>query len=83
MDWLTPGLSVRGMVSFDYDSYYRKLFSAGFATYELNDRDNYQSLEAYNKFNTDGELSYSKSSSTILQTVYGGSNQLRAEVRCA
>lgn len=65
MDWLTPGLSVRGMVSFDYDSYYRKLFSAGFATYELNDRDNYQSLDAYNKFNTDGELSYSKSSSTI------------------
>lgn len=64
MDWLTPGLSVKGMVSFDYDSYYKKLFSASFATYELNDRDNYQSADAYNKFNTDGELSYSKSSST-------------------
>jgi TonB-linked SusC/RagA family outer membrane protein len=64
MDWLTPGLSVKGMVSFDYDSYYKKLFSASYATYELNDRDNYQSADAYNKFNTDGELTYSKSSST-------------------
>jgi len=64
MDWLTPGLSVKGMVSFDYDSYYRKLFSAGFATYELNDRTNYESIDAYNKFNTDGELTYSKNSST-------------------
>jgi TonB-linked SusC/RagA family outer membrane protein len=65
MDWLTPGLSVKGMVSFDYDSYYRKLFSADFATYELNDRDNYESADAYNKFNKDGELSYSKQSSTV------------------
>ncbi|HRN15786.1 MAG TPA: TonB-dependent receptor [Xylanibacter oryzae] len=64
MDWLTPGLSVKGMASFDYDSYYKKLFSATYATYELNDRDNYQSADAYNKFNTDGELAYSKSSST-------------------
>lgn len=64
MDWLTPGLSARGMVSFDYDSYYRKLFSADYATYELNDRDNYQSADAYTKFNKDGELTYSKQSST-------------------
>lgn len=28
MDWLTPGLSARGMVSFDYDSYYKKTFGA-------------------------------------------------------
>ena len=41
MDWLTPGLSARGMVSFDYDSYYKKTFGAAFATYELNDRNNF------------------------------------------
>jgi len=64
MDWLTEGLSLRGMASYDYNSYYRKLFSAGFATYELNDRSNYTSIDAYNKFNTDGELAYSKSAST-------------------
>ena len=42
MDWLTKGLSAKGMVSFDYDSYYKKMFKADFATYELNDRDNYE-----------------------------------------
>lgn len=64
MGWLTKGLSVRGMVSFDYNSYYKKLFKADFATYELNDRDNYQSIDAYNRFNSDGELSYTKENST-------------------
>lgn len=52
------------MVSFDYDSYYKRLFSADFATYELNDRDNYTQIDAYNRFNTDGELAYSKATST-------------------
>lgn len=56
MDWLTEGLSARGMLSFDYDNYHRNLYSAGFATYELNDRGNYTSIDAYNKFNTDSEL---------------------------
>ena len=64
MDWITPGLSARGMVSFDYDSYYKKTFGASYATYELTDRTNYQSQDAYTKFNTDGQLGYSKSSST-------------------
>lgn len=64
MDWLTKGLSAKGMVSFDYDSYYKKMFKAGFATYELNDRDNYESMDAYNQFNSDGELAYSKDNST-------------------
>ena len=64
MDWLTEGLSVKGMVSFDYDSYYRKTFGRTFATYELNDRNNYTSQDAYNKYNVDGQLGYSKSSST-------------------
>ena len=65
MDWLTEGLSVKGMVSFDYDSYYRKTFGRTYATYELNDRDNYTMQDAYNKYNVDGQLGYSKSSSTI------------------
>lgn len=64
MDWLTEGLSAKGMLSFDYDSYYRKNFQAEFATYELNDRANYQSIDAYNRFNSDGELTYSKENST-------------------
>ncbi|WP_319505988.1 TonB-dependent receptor [Bacteroides graminisolvens] len=64
MDWLTKGLSAKGMVSFDYDSYYKKMFKADFATYELNDRDNYESMDAYNQFNSDGELAYSKENST-------------------
>lgn len=64
MDWLTEGLSVKGMVSFDYDSYYYKLFSADYAVYELNDRDNYTSKDAYTQYNTDSELSYSKDSYT-------------------
>ena len=64
MDWLTKGLSAKGMVSFDYDSYYKKMFKVDFATYELNDRDNYESMDAYNQFNSDGELAYSKENST-------------------
>lgn len=63
LGWLTEGLSAKGMVSFDYDSYYKRLFSADFATYELNDRDNYTQIDAYNRFNTDGELAYSKATS--------------------
>lgn len=65
LDWLTEGLSVKGMASFDYDSYYKRLYSNTFATYELNDRDNYTSADAYNKFNADGELVGSKNSDTI------------------
>lgn len=65
LDWLTEGLSVKGMMSFDYDSYYKRAYGASFATYELNDRDNHTSIDAYNRFNSDGELAYSKGSETI------------------
>jgi len=57
MDWLTPGLSARAMASFDYENYHTNLYSAGFATYELNDRNNYTSIDAYNQFNKDTQLS--------------------------
>ncbi|MDE5683210.1 MAG: SusC/RagA family TonB-linked outer membrane protein, partial [Muribaculaceae bacterium] len=36
-----------------------------FATYELNDRANYESIDAYNKFNTDGTLSASADHFTV------------------
>jgi TonB-linked SusC/RagA family outer membrane protein len=65
MDWLTPGLSAKAMVSFDYDSYYKRLYSRTVANYELNDRSNYGDIDAYNRFNTTGELGGSKDSYTI------------------
>ncbi|HYQ57791.1 MAG TPA: TonB-dependent receptor [Draconibacterium sp.] len=58
LDWLTEGLSARGMMSLDYNGYYNRRFEADFATYELNDRNNSNSIDAYNKFNADSELSY-------------------------
>ena len=56
MDWLTEGLSFKGLVSMDYNAYYNRRFSANFATYELNDRNNYQSVDAYTRFGTDSKL---------------------------
>lgn len=61
MDWLTPGLSVKGMLSFDYDSYNRKLYSKSFATYQLTDTNNPGELKSWNRFNSDGELAGSQS----------------------
>ncbi|MDL2309579.1 TonB-dependent receptor [Parabacteroides sp. OttesenSCG-928-B22] len=70
MDWLTPGLKAKAMLAFDYDAYYNRRFTADFATYELNDRDNYQSIDAYNKFNTDTELGYAGHSQTTVYKLY-------------
>ena len=70
MDRLVKGLSARAMASFDYDAYYNRLFSADFATYELNDRDNYQSIDAYNKFNVDTELAYAGHSQITKYKLY-------------
>ncbi len=70
LGWLTEGLSVKGMLSFDYDSYYKRMFQASFATYELTDRNNYQSLLGYNKFNRDTELAYSCYSNTTTYKLY-------------
>ena len=61
MDWLTPGLSVKGMLSVDYDSYNRKLYSKSFATYQLTDTSNPSELKSWNRFNSDGELAGSQS----------------------
>jgi TonB-linked SusC/RagA family outer membrane protein len=70
MDWLTKGLSAKGMVSFDYDSSYTRVFTADFATYELNDRNNSQSITAYNRFNADSELAYAGNNQTTTYKLY-------------
>lgn len=70
MGWLTEGLSAKAMMSFDYDSYYNRKFTAEFATYELNDRNNYQSIDAYNKFNTDTEMAYAGNDQTTQWKLY-------------
>ena len=70
LDWLTEGLEARGMMSLDYNAYYNRRFSADFATYELNDRNNYQSIDAYNKFNTDSELAYGGENMSNTMKVY-------------
>ena len=61
MDWLTKGLSAKAMVSFDYENYHRNRYTRNFATYEPKDRanyndSNYQTMEAYHKYNTDTNL---------------------------
>ena len=70
MDWLTKGLAAKGMVSFDYDAYYMRAFNADFATYELNDRNNYNSIDAYTQFNTDTELAYLGNNQTTTYKLY-------------
>lgn len=65
MDWLTEGLSVKGMLSFDYENLHRNNYTRNFATYELNDPANYESLTAYNKFNTDTELTHGSEFTSI------------------
>ena len=69
-DWLTPGLSAKAMASFDYDSYYKRSFTADFATYELNDRSSYESALSYNQFNADTELSYAGNDQTTTFKLY-------------
>ncbi|MDE6077695.1 MAG: TonB-dependent receptor, partial [Muribaculaceae bacterium] len=70
MDWLTPGLSARGMMSFDYESFHRNNYMRNFATYELNDRNNYEQIEAYNRFNSDTQLTSSHSSLSIYKLYF-------------
>ena len=58
------------MASLDYNAYYNRRFSADFATYELNDRDNYQSIDAYNKFNADTKLTYAGANNSNTMKIY-------------
>ena len=72
LDWITPGLSARGMASFDYESYHQNRYTKSFATYELNDRDHYTTIEAYNKFGTDAPMTSGYSSHTIYKLYMEG-----------
>jgi TonB-linked SusC/RagA family outer membrane protein len=67
LGWITQGLSARGMVSFDYQSMDRTNFMMDIATYELADRNNYNAIEAYTRFNADGEMNTTKRTNTDLK----------------
>lgn len=68
VDRLVKGLSVKGMASFDYDSWYRRLFTASFATHELL---NYQNGEySFATYNADAELSYAGNNQTTTMKIY-------------
>ena len=70
MDWLTPGLSARAMVSFDYNAYYNRQFTANFATYELINTAAPGVIDSYNQFNTDSELGYAGDNQTTTYKLY-------------
>ena len=70
MDALTKGLSAKGMVSFDYETTYDRRFTAGYATYELIDRDRPEFEDSYTKYNEDQELTYVGNIQTTIQKLY-------------
>ena len=69
MDWITPGLSAKAMVSFDYNAYYNRKFTATFATYELIGIDA-MNIGTFNQFNTDSELGYAGDDQTTTYKLY-------------
>lgn len=71
MDWLTPGLSARAMVSFDYNAYYDRKFTASFATYELNrNASDFNVVDSYYKYNSDTQLAYAGDDQTTTYKLY-------------
>ncbi|WP_437922072.1 SusC/RagA family TonB-linked outer membrane protein [Sphingobacterium sp. LRF_L2] len=70
LDFVTKGLSFRGMGSFDYETYYDRRFAAGFATYELIDRTQPGLAESYTRYNEDQELSYSGNTQNVTMKFY-------------
>ena len=71
MDWLTPGLSARAMVSFDYNAYYDRKFTANFATYELNrGASDFNIVDSYYKYNSDTQLAYAGDDQTTTYKLY-------------
>lgn len=67
---ITEGLKFRGMASFDYDAYYNRKFTAAFSTYELTDRDQYNTMAGYTQFNNDTELTYAGNDQTTTYKLY-------------
>ncbi len=77
MDWLTPGLSARAMISFDYENYHRNNYTRSFATYALmKDADGNaldpNSTDSYNRFNSNTLLSSNYTSNTIYKLYFEG-----------
>lgn len=70
LDFVTKGLSARGLVSFDYETYYNRRFTAGFATYELINRNNPELESSYTRYNEDQELSYAGNTQTTMMKIY-------------
>lgn len=70
MDWITPGLSAKAMISFDYNAYYNRKFTASFSTFELTDRTNPNSLSSYTKFNQDSQLAYAGNDQATTYKLY-------------
>ncbi len=70
LGFITRGLSVRGLVSFDYETYYNRRFTAGFATYELLDRAHPELQSSYTRYNEDQELSYAGNTQTTAMKTY-------------
>ena len=70
MDWLTKGLSAKAMVSFDYNSYYNRKFTANFATYQLLNTAAPNMKDSYNPYNTDTELAYAGDDQTSTYKLY-------------
>lgn len=78
LDFITKGLSVRGQLSFDYDSNYDRRFTNTFATYSIKAVGEGQSYteqyfdneENYTIFNEDGELTYSGNNQEVTMKTY-------------
>ncbi len=70
LDIITEGLSFKGMVSYDYDQTYDRRFYAGFATYELIDKDNPDDDDSYTMYNEDEELSNESNDQTTYYKLY-------------
>lgn len=70
LGFITRGLSARGLVSFDYETYYNRRFTAGFATYELLNRSNPELESSYTRYNEDQELSYGGNTQTTAMKTY-------------
>jgi TonB-linked SusC/RagA family outer membrane protein len=71
MDWITPGLSAKGMLSFDYNSYYNRKFTANFATYELLNKLQPNDIDSYSNNGTaNTELTYAGDDQTSTYKLY-------------
>nr|WP_319397324.1 TonB-dependent receptor [uncultured Carboxylicivirga sp.] len=67
---ITKGLKARGMLSFDYNTMYNRLFRANFATYELIDRSAPEEEASYTRYGEDTELAYAGNQQETMMKLY-------------